>query len=131
MKKVMLSLGMAAVVCCMMGCSAVQVVDAPRLTQQALTSRGTPVAHVSATNEGLFFLWFPLITGSSTSPGSIAFCEKTDLESTVNMVSSKAKSMGATQATDMVSIPNSMMLLVPIPFLFSWKSYKVSANAIK
>ena len=114
------------------GCASMEVTQDPNLNGQKLAAAGTTVAHITADNWGLYFLWIPLITGGTDNPGTIVFSQDTvNSNSVISMVTKKSKELGGTASQDLWSVKNSMMLPFPIPFLFYLKSVNVSANVIK
>ena len=94
------------------GCSALQTADKDDLNGMELTTSGTPVAHVSATTHGLYFLWFPLITGSDTEVGMPCFLKDTVSAATLtDMITGKGKEMGGKRVIDLVTQSSSKGLL--------------------
>lgn len=111
------------------GCSSIQTatsLNGLKLT----TAEQSNVEHLNAKNSGLYVLWIPLLTGSTEHPGMIAVMEDTvSLDSTVDMLSKKAKEDGATAVIDMGSSRSSVWI---IPLLvFFWRNVAVSANGVK
>ena len=114
------------------GCSSLQVADAGTFNNQAISTSGTGVAHISAYTSGLYFLWVPILTGSIEAPGTITFNQDTcNVSAVADMVTGKSRALRAGKTIDLVSNSSSTMLPGPIPFLFYWKSVTVSGNAIR
>jgi len=127
----LLALGAAAVFAA--GCSSVQKVSGGDLNGQSLTAAGTSVAHINVSNTGFYFLKYPLITGSSSAPGSVSFFDENSVkvEEATNMLTKESAASGATKTVDIVSTASSAMVPIPIPFLFFFRTVNVSGNAIK
>lgn len=132
MKKLLLAM-VAAVVVVVSGCASVQVTEQADLSGLKLTPAEEPIAHLNAQNWGLYFLSFPLITGSAEKPGKIAFFseDSVNVPKTVNVLTKKAKELNATKVTAIASDRGSMMIPIPIPFLFYMKTTNVSGNAVR
>ncbi len=132
MKK-LLSVVFAAVVVVVSGCASVQVTELADLSGMKLTQTEEPVAHINAQNWGFYFLSVPLITGSAENPGKIAFFseDSVNVPKTVGVMTKKAKELNATKVTAISSDRSSMMIPLPIPFLFYMKSTNVSGNAVR
>lgn len=133
MKKAIATLIAAGAFMMLTGCSSVQSAGTKDLNNLPLTDSGTTVAHVSGHAAGFYFLWFPLITGSTQTPGNITFCgeDSCNVTAVTKMVTAKSKSLGGAKTLDLVSSSESTRLLFPLPFLFAWKSATVSGNSIR
>ena len=132
MKKIALMAAMACAGLLFAGCSSLQVADAGTFNNQAISTSGTGVAHISAYTSGLYFLWVPILTGSIEAPGTITFNQDTcNVSAVADMVTGKSRALRAGKTIDLVSNSSSTMLPGPIPFLFYWKSVTVSGNAIR
>ena len=127
MLKKLLTLGVvAAVVAVISGCSALET--AQNFNGQDITTSGDQIAHISATTHGLYLLWIPLITGSTTNIGMPAINEDSvSPTSLCNMVTAKAKAMGAKRVVDVVTTGSSANIM----YVFSYKVASASGNAIK
>ena len=128
MKKKQLLLGaLAGGLLALCGCSSVQVAKAEDLNGMKLTTTGSTVAHVAASNCGLYLLWIPLITGDSEAAGGVSFLgdDPVSAPAVTGLVTREAKSLGASRTTDLVSLNSSA------GFIFYWKNTWVSGNAIK
>jgi len=120
----------------LVGCASVDV--ATKLNDLKITEGGaTPVAHINGYCWGLYFLpYVPLLAGDPSRPvsesapesgGSVLFLQNSvRLEPVVEMVTRKAKALGATRITDLQSRRGSICLV-----LFWIRSYQVSGNAVK
>ncbi|NLZ63107.1 MAG: hypothetical protein GX902_04805 [Lentisphaerae bacterium] len=115
-----------------MGCASVQVAEKSLLNGQKLAD-GEPIAHINAQNWGFYFLKWPLLTGSVDNPGTISFFseDSVNVPQTVRLLTQTAKDLKATSVTDIQSTRSSVMLPIPIPFLFYMQSTNVSGNANK
>jgi len=133
MKKTIASLMAAGAFLMLTGCSSVQNAGSKELNGMPLTDSGTTVAHVSGNAAGFYFLWFPLFTGSTQTPGNIScFGEDScNVTAVTKMVTAKSKSLGGAKTVDMVSLSDSSMVPIPIPYLFYWKTATVSGNSIR
>lgn len=134
MKKTLLFLSAALTAVLFAGCATVQVTDRADLNGQRINSgSGTSIAHINAQNWGLYFLKWPLITGSAKNPGSISLLDEdsVNVPRTVFLVTAKAKELGATKTENLQSICGSTMIPFPFPFLFYMKDTNVSGNAIR
>ncbi len=95
------------------GCSSVQVANPGDFNGQELVSSGDAIGHVAATTHGVYFLKWPLITGSGDSIGMP--CLLTD---TVNpnylaeLVTREAKSMGGKEVIDLTTSSSGSGFLV-------------------
>ncbi len=132
MNKVMLTLAAGAVSALFAGCASVQVAEKPDLNDQAITDGGT-IAHINAQNWGLYFLKWPLFTGSTQALGTISVLneDSVNVPCTVNLLTAKAKEMNASRIEDLQSDRGSTMIPIPIPFLFYLQSTNVSGNAAR
>ncbi|MBR2345586.1 MAG: hypothetical protein IKA71_07380 [Lentisphaeria bacterium] len=125
-KKIMM-IGLAAVTAVLFtGCSSLQTAGKNDFNGLDLTTKGTPVAHISATTHGLYLLWIPLITGSSTQLGMPCFLEDTvSCEAITKMVTAEAQKQGGKEVIDLVTQSSSSGLL------FQYKVTTASGTAIK
>jgi len=114
------------------GCASVQVAKKDLLNGQKLSS-GEPIAHINAQNWGFYFLKWPLVTGSVEKPGTISFFaeDSVNVPQTVRLLTKTAQDLNASSTTDIQSTRSSMMIPIPIPFLFYMQSTNVSGNANK
>ncbi|WP_176015133.1 hypothetical protein [Victivallis sp. Marseille-Q1083] len=132
MKKFMMMALAAVGALAITGCAQVQVSEGQNLSGQGIATSGTPVAHLTGNNSGLYFLSFPLITGSTTEVGSAAFGkDMANVPSVVQMVTEKSNALGAKKTLDITSQYSSTMIPIPFPFLFYYQSVNVSGNAVK
>ena len=133
MKKVMLSMVVAVVAMIILaGCASIQT--AQKFNGEKIDlNNSQEVAHINGDNWGFYFLWIPLIAGSTDKIGTTEFLgdDTVKVEPVVDMVTKKSKEMGATKTLDLVSSAQSMMLPFPFPFLFYIKEVQVSGNAVK
>jgi hypothetical protein len=113
----------------MAGCSSVQT-GVNYNGMSPTTTSAKPVAHLNGEAWGLYFLpLFPLLTGDTSTPGSIAVLQNTvNVGGVVDMTTKKAKDMGAASVLDITSDRTSFPILFP---LIWYKSVQVSGNAVK
>ena len=110
------------------GCASVKVAD--DLGNQSISENGKNVAHVYATNWGLYCLSIPLITGSTDKPGSVVFGKDTvNPKSVVKMATKKSEELGATKTLDL-DTKGSSLWIFPL-FVIFLDEYQVSGNAVK
>ncbi len=110
------------------GCASLET--GTTLNGQQLSDMGANVAHVNGSNWGLYLLDIPLITGSTSNPGSIAFGEDTvNVDAVVDMVTAKSAELGASKTADLQSSASSAWL-VPTFVLFL-REVQVSGNAVE
>ena len=127
-KKTMTIFCMAVVAAMVGGCASVKVAD--DFNNQSISDAGKNVAHVYATNWGLYCLSIPLITGSTDKPGSVVFGKDTvNPKSVVKMVTNKSEELGATKTLDLDTKGHSTWIF-PLFVLFL-DEYQVSGNAVK
>lgn len=132
MKKVFVMAAAAMMAAVFTGCASMEFTGTKDMNGCKLSPSGTTVGHITAGNDGLYFLWMPLFTGSTGKVGSLAVGEDTvNVHSVVNMVTKEAKKQGGTNTYDMVSTKSSFMLPIPFPFLFYFKSVQVSTSVVK
>ena len=116
------------------GCASVQTASEKDMTGMKLTTNPADqaIAQVNADNFGFYLLSIPIFSGSTEKPGTMLFNQDTvTLANVTQMATAKCKDLGATKAIDMDSKISSMMIPLPIPFLFYLKEVQVSTNAIK
>ena len=113
------------------GCATMHVVPAEDLNDQQFVKGATPVAHINANVWGWYlFKHIPLYVGNLDPEGPVLFSDNVALDRIVEDVTEKAKSLGATQVTDLRSRDNSG-LLIPIVPLIWLNEVEVSCNASK
>ena len=127
MYKKLLTFGVAALAAVVFsGCSALQTADKNDFNGMDVTTSGTPVAHISATTHGLYLLWIPLVTGSTSQIGMPALLEDTVNAATLtDMITGKAKEMGGERVIDLVTQSSSQ------GFLFKYCQATASGTVIK
>jgi hypothetical protein len=126
--KVLKALAVMAVVVILAGCASVKTAGKADFNGRKLTmGKGVKdIAHINGDNWGLYFLWFPLITGSTEPVGEIVFLKDTvKLDKVVDIVTAKSKELGAKEIVDLQSNLSSF------GFLFKIKDVQVSGNAVK
>ena len=91
-----------------------------------ISASGTPVAHIQASNWGIYLFMIPLITGSTDNPGSMVFLQDTvTVKNAIQMLTAKSNELKATGTYNIVT-KNSTN-----PWFFGVKEIRVSANAVK
>ncbi|MPN58530.1 hypothetical protein SDC9_206235 [bioreactor metagenome] len=115
------------------GCASVQTAQGPNLNGMGLTTDGKTIAHINVQNWGFYFLWMPIAAGSTKSVGSTSWFseDSVNVPDAVNIASREASNLGASNLIDLSSDRSSMMIPLPIPFLFYMRSVNISGNAIK
>ncbi len=125
-KKIMLLGFAAATAVVITGCSTIGTANKDDFNGMDLSAKGTAIGHVSATTHGLYFLWFPLITGDNVKVGAPVFLKDTVNAATLcDMVTAKGKGMGGSEVVDLVSASSSS------GFLFSYKMATASGTIVK
>ncbi|NLF37963.1 hypothetical protein GX586_00870 [bacterium] len=81
----------------------------------------TPIAHINADTWGIYFFSIPLFY-----PYEEGYV---DIDTTVGLVTSEARRIGANRVTDMQSDVTSVWL--PFTFVLFYKECQVSANAVR
>jgi uncharacterized protein YceK len=117
-----------AVVVVLAGCASINTAGKSDLNGQKLTldKKAKNIVHINADNWGLYFLWFPLLTGSTVNIGNIAILkDNVQISKVVALVTAKGKELGATNVVDLKSSRGSS------GFLFNFKQVQVSGNAVK
>ena len=134
MKKKLWLMFSALALAVLTGCSSVQTAGPNSFNDLKITPSGEAVAHVSAFANGLYFLCFPIITGSSENPGSISlFSDTVNVTKMTNALTKKSAELNADTTLDLASSTGSTSFVIPpIPYpIFSWKTVYVSGNAVK
>lgn len=128
-KKTMVSICLAFAAAAMVGgCASVKVAD--DLGNQSISDNGKNVAHVYASNWGLYCLSIPLITGSVDKPGSAVFGKDTvNPRSVVKLATKKSEELGATKTLNLDTKGKSTWIF-PL-FVIFLDEYQVSGNAVK
>lgn len=108
------------------GCSSVQSASVDDFNGQKVVNSGTPVKHISATTHGLYLLWIPLITGSTSNYGVPTLLEDTVSPSALSeVVTREAKAAGASKTLDLVTNVSST------GFIFYYNYGTASGTAVK
>lgn len=126
MRKLTLLAAVAAAVL-FSGCASIETSKpGSDLNNMKISASGTPVAHIQASNWGIYLFMIPLLTGSTENPGSIVLLQDTvNVKSVAQMVTKHSKDLGASQTLDMVSV------CAPMSWMFHIREVSVSANAVK
>ncbi len=116
-----------AVVVALAGCSSINTANKTDLNGQKLTlTKAQDIKHVHGSSWGLYFLIWPLLTGSTDHVGNIAVLQDTvKVDKVVSMVTAEGKRLGAKNMVDMKSSRGGA------GFIFYINEVQVSANAIK
>ncbi len=126
MKKMILSLSLAAAAIMFAGCVSVETVKGADLNKQSISNSGTTVAHVNVQNWGIYLFTIPLLSGDTNSVGSIAVLKDTvNPESVVPVVTAEAKKLGGKKVYDLASQYSEF------GFIFVNRSINVSGNVVK
>ncbi len=133
MKKLILSGMIAAAACMFSGCASVEVAKGDDLSNMKLAPSGQTVSHINASNWGLYFLKWPMITGSVKSMGAVSFFDEdsVNIPKVTKVLTREAAKQGATEVLDVESTHTSQNIPIPFPFLFYMHSVDISGNAIK
>ena len=128
-KKTIMAMSLAIAAAVAGGCAHVQVAD-DFGGQKISESSSKNVAHVYASNWGLYLLSIPLITGSVDKPGAVVFGEDTvNPKSVVKMVTKKSDDLGANKTLDLDTKESSVWIF-PL-FVFFINEVQTSGNAVK
>ena len=133
MSKVFVLMAACAAMVVAAGCASVQTASEKDMNGMKLTpGPDQVVAQVNADNFGFYLLSVPIFSGSTDKPGDMLFNQDTvTLANVTQLATTKCKELGATKAVDMNSEISSMMIPLPIPFLFYLREVQVSTNAIR
>ncbi len=127
MKKFFLMAVAVASAAMLSACASVTVVKDPYINNLQLANDGSAkIAHVNVQNSGLYFLWFPLLSGDTDNPGTLAFLKDTvNLQSTAPIMTRKSKELGGKKVLDMTSQVSEWS------FIFCIRSVNISGNVVK
>lgn len=116
----------AAALLVMTGCSTIEVAKASSFNGQKVVTSGNAIGHISTTTHGLYFLKWPLITGSTSSWGMCTLFKDTVCPTAVaQAVTAEAAKQGGSKVIDLnTSCTGS-------GFLFKYKNASASATVIK
>ncbi len=127
-KKAVAGICMAFAALAICGCASVKVAD--DFGNQRISENDKNVAHIYATNWGLYCFSLPLITGSAETPGAVLFGEDTvNPKTVVKMVTKKSAELGGTKTLDLDTKGNSIWIF-PL-FVVFLNECQVSGNAVK
>lgn len=125
-RQIAMFVAMLALAATFAGCASIQKTTPAQLNSEAIASSKTTVAHVNATNWGLYFFMIPIFTGSVEQPGSIALLQDTvTVKDTARYLTSEAKKMGGTAAYGMASRINVW------GWFFNMREVQISANIVR
>ena len=126
MKKMVLSLSLAAVAVLFAGCVSVETVKGADLNKQALSNAGTTVAHLNVQNWGIYLFTIPLISGSTDEVGKMAFLKDTVNPACVTpVIAAESKKLGGTRLLDLASQYSEF------GFIFVSRSINLSGNVVR
>lgn len=134
MRKIFVLMAACAAMVVAVGCASVQTASEKDMNGMKPTTVAADqaIAQVNADNFGFYLLSIPIFSGSTDKPGTMVFNQDTvKLSNVVNMATLKSKELGATKTVDTDSKISSMMIPLPIPFLFYLKEVQVSTNAVR
>lgn len=126
MKKIVLFMSVALTAIIFSGCASFTVVQGKPLNGQALAPSGKTIAHVEASNWGIYLFHIPLLSGSTENLGDIKVL--TDTVTVANMtklITAESKKLGGKTVLDLVTTSTTD------PFFFGIKQIDMSANVIK
>lgn len=126
MKKMVLSLSLAAVAMLFAGCVSVETVKGADLNKQALSNTDTTVAHLNVQNWGIYLFTIPLVSGSTDEVGKIAFFKDTVNPASVTpIIAAESKKLGGTKLLDLASQYGEF------GFIFVSRSINLSGNVVR
>ena len=124
MKKMILSLSLAAAAVLFAGC--VETVKGADLNKQSIANTGTTVAHVNVQNWGIYLFTIPLFAGSTSSVGDIPVLKDTvNAQAVVPVLTAEAKKLGGKAVYDVASQYSEF------GFIFVNRSINVSGNVVR
>ena len=110
----------------MTGCSTIEVAKASSFNGQQVVTSGKAISHISTTTHGLYFLKWPLITGSTEKWGFFTFLEDTVCPNAVAAaVTAEAARQSGTKVIDLNTSATGA------GFLFKYKYASASATVVK
>ena len=108
------------------GCASFTKVDTDKMNDQKLSYSGQTIAHVEASNWGIYLFHIPLLTGSTDTLGDIKVLQDTvTVKNVAQVMTRESKAIGGTQVLNMVTTTTTD------PFFFGIKEVKMSGNVIK
>lgn len=112
------------------GCASLDVQSSKQngLNGEQLSTSGDAVAHIEATNWGLYLFMIPLLTGSTEKPGELdiqVVKDTVNAESVTKMLTKKSKELGGKKVLNMTSYHNAN------GWMFYIREYQMSANVVK
>ncbi len=132
LKKILAVALVVALVAALTGCARLYETD--NFNGLDLTAEGRTGTHYAASNWGIYFLWYPLLTGNPEKHDSlinVTFLNDTvNLDTVADMVSSAAAGDGYTALEDTGSGYRSITIPFPIPFLCYFRSAAMTTNGI-
>lgn len=110
----------------MTGCSTIEVANASSFNGQQVVTSGKAISHVSTTVHGLYFLKWPLVTGSTAKWGFFALFEDTvSPTAVVSAITTEAAKQKGAKVIDLNSSCSGAGLL------FKYKYASASATVVK
>ena len=126
MKKMILSLSLAVAAVLFAGCVSVETVKGADLNKQSIANSGKTIAHVNVQNWGIYLFSIPLLSGDTSSIGSIAVLKDTvNAEAVAPVVTAEAAKLGGKKVLDMASQYNEFGVI------FVNRSINVSGNVVR
>ena len=108
------------------GCASFTKVDTDKMNDQQLAYSGKTIAHVEASNWGIYLFHIPLLTGSNDTLGDIKVLQDTvTVKGVAQVMTRESKAIGGKKVLNMVTTTTTD------PFFFGIKEVKMSANVIK
>ena len=107
------------------GCASFTKVSTDDMNDQKLAYSGKTIAHVEASNWGIYLFHIPLLTGSVDTLGDIKVLQDTvTVEGVAQVMTRESKAIGGTKVLNMVTTTTTD------PFFFGIKEVKMSGNVI-
>ena len=108
------------------GCASFTKVDTDKMNDQKLAYSGKTIAHVEASNWGIYLFHIPLLSGSNDTLGDIKVLKDTvTVKGVAQVMTRESKAIGGSKVLNMVTTTTTN------PFFFGIKEVKMSANVIK
>lgn len=116
----------AAALLVMTGCSTIEVAKASSFNGQKVVTSGTAIGHVATVTHGLYFLKWPLITGSTVQWGMPTLLEDTVSPTAVTAaIAAEAAKQKGSKLIDLTTSYGSSGLL------FQYRTASASATVVK
>ncbi len=108
------------------GCASFTVVQGKPLNGQDLAPSGKTIAHVEASNWGIYLFHIALLSGDTEDLGDIKVLnDSVTVAKMTKMLTAEAKKLGGNTVIDLTTVTTTD------PFFFGIKQISMSANVIK